>query len=155
MHERRAGRCVALGVGLQALGAGGLAWLIAWQSRREGALGEVTKYTVRLAWHDALHHGRLLGLVASCVVVYLIGAVCMAHPFVTSRAELLIAVPLTALIGLFLLGAFAVVVALAVALMYATDGEGGDLAFDGVKRTVEGLRRAIRSATRVLLRRTR
>ena len=157
MREMTARRHVAVGLLLQGLGVGGLALLVFWQSRREDALGAVTKYTVRLAWHDALHQWRLGGLVAACVLVYLAGAVVLARPFINSRVELLVAVPFAALIGLLVLGLFVFIIAAAVGLIWVTEGDPDavEWAAERAHHATSRVRRTIRAATRFILRRSR
>lgn len=88
----------------------------------EQLAGEITKYTIRLAWHDALH--TPVGLAALLVGLALViaGSVLLARPFVRRRWTLIVAVPLAAVVGFLILGALIAVVALLAWLFWASEG---------------------------------
>ena len=115
----------------------GIALAVAHDSRRESALGEVTKYSVRLAWQDALRRPSFGLVVLALVVLYGVGAVLVARPYCADRRTLLIAVPIAAVISLLVLGAAALLIYLVAAL---GDGD-GCVGFDVFPDMPDGPRR--------------
>lgn len=92
-------------------------------------LGGLTHYTVRLVWHEMLRNGADVALIVLGVVLFVVGAVVLARPFVRRVSTLLIAVPLAAVAGLAVFG----VLALVVAAVIAGFGDGaGDLLTDAL-----------------------
>src|SRR5215469_18520703 len=80
VHSRRP--WILGGLALQFAGAA-LPAVVMWRmGRAEELAGEITKYTVRLAWHDALH--TPLGIASLIVGMALVvtGSILLARPFV-------------------------------------------------------------------------
>jgi len=118
---------VVWGLIVQALGVGSVA-VVMWRNMRDQSLGgHITAEMVRFAWHSELHNRA--GLIVLCVgtLIYAVGSVVMARPYVSRPATLFIAVPAAAVVGMLLLG----VLALAVAALFNAiansvgDGSGG------------------------------
>lgn len=97
---------------LQAVGAGGVAAYLWHEVRHQDAGGHITAATIRLAWHSELHTGPGLAVIAAGTVIYAVGSVLMARPYVSRPATLFVAVPLAAVVGMLVLGVLAIVVAL-------------------------------------------
>ena len=115
-------RWVISGLTLQAVGvvsAASYAWL---RLRREGIGGHLTAATFRLAWHADVHNRTGLGVIAAGTILYALGSILMARPYVSRPAMLLVAVPLAAAVGMLALGVLALVVAILLAAM-ASDFE--------------------------------
>jgi len=115
------------GLMVQALGVGSVA-VVMWRNIRDQSLGgNITAEMLRFAWHSELHNRA--GLIVLCVgaVIYAVGSVVMARPYVSRPATLFIAVPSAAVVGMLLLG----VLALALAAVFNAiansvgDGSGG------------------------------
>jgi hypothetical protein len=86
------GTWVAWGLALQTIGVGIPVTIALRRANRDGVLGRVTHYTVRLVWHEMLRADADVGLMLLGLVVFLVGAVVMARPFVRRRAALFVAV---------------------------------------------------------------
>jgi len=71
--------------------------------------GHITASSVRLAWRADAHTGS--GLALLILVAFAVGSTLMARPFVRRRTTLLIGVPVAAVLRVFALGIFALVVA--------------------------------------------
>lgn len=110
-----AGRWVAWGLALQTIGVGIPVVAAVRRAHDASVGGAVTHYTIRLVWHEMLHSGSDVALIALGVVLFAAGAVVLARPFVRRTAALLIAVPLAAVAGLAVFGIVALLVAAAVA----------------------------------------
>jgi hypothetical protein len=119
-------RWIVGGLALQVIGLALPVGLVLTRARREGVVGEISKYTIRLAWHDTLRSPSSLALVIGGILVYIAGSMTLARPFIRRRVLLWGAVPLAALGGLIVLGVAAIVVAGLVALAE------GHLDFSGV-----------------------
>ena len=114
---RRRGTWVAWGLALQTIGLGIPLTVALSHANRDGVIGSATHYTVRLLWHEMLRSHADVGLLLLGVVVFVLGAVVMARPFVNRRATLLVAVPAAATAGLALLGVLALLCAAVIALI--------------------------------------
>jgi len=121
--ERRA-VWLAWGLALQAIGIGIPVTAALREANREGLLGSVTHYTVRLVWHEMLRSRADVALMVLGVVLFVVGGLVMARPFIRRRSTLFVAVPLAATLGVVVLG----VLALAVAAVLALAGSSGDAA---------------------------
>jgi hypothetical protein len=122
---------VVWGLIVQALGVGSVA-VIMWHNIRNQSLGgHITAEMVRFAWHSQLHNRTGLIVLAAGAVIYAVGSVVMARPYVSRPATLFIAVPIAAVAGMLLLGVLALVVA---ALFSAFANSGGGLPGGGAKR---------------------
>lgn len=86
-------------------------------ANKDGVLGSITHYTVRLVWHEMLRSRADIVLIALGVVVFLVGSMVLARPFVRKKANLFVTVPATALVGIAALGAVALIVGMVVALL--------------------------------------
>ncbi len=113
----RRGTWVAWGLALQAIGLGIPLTAALSHANRDGVLGSATHYTLRLLWHEMLRSHADVGLLLLGVVVFVLGAVIMARPFVRRRATLLVAVPAAATAGVAVLGVLALVCAAVIALI--------------------------------------
>jgi hypothetical protein len=126
----RRGTWVAWGLALQTIGVGIPVTVALRRANQDGVFGSVTHYTVRLVWHEMLRSHADVGLLLLGAVVFVVGAVIMARPFVRRRAALLVGVPAAAAAGLALLGVLALVCA---AVIAAIDGSGDpQQLFDGI-----------------------
>jgi hypothetical protein len=99
------GRWIGCGVLLQFAGVGAATAYVLEKARKEDVAGTITRATVRLAWHQAVHGGQGLGILIACAAAFAAGSVLLARPFVGSPVTLLVAVPLAGVIGLAALGA--------------------------------------------------
>jgi hypothetical protein len=77
--------------------------------------GHITASTVRLAWRADAHTAIGLTLITAGAVIFSVGSMVMARPFVRRRATLLIAVPIAAVVGVLVLGVAALVIAALIA----------------------------------------
>ncbi len=96
---------------LQAIGVAAPAVYVVLKAKKENLGGSVTLATIRLAWHDSVHSKTGLAVLIAGAVVFAIGAVLLARPFAKNWLIWLIAVPAAAIVGVMLLGAAALVVA--------------------------------------------
>lgn len=112
---RARGVWIAWGVVLQVIGAGIPVTVALHLASKDGVLGSVTRYTVRLVWQQMAHSAADLALVVLGVALFIAGSVVLARPFVRRRSTLLVGVPLAALVGLLVFGVFAVVIAVVIA----------------------------------------
>jgi hypothetical protein len=121
---------VVWGLIVQALGVGSVA-VVMWHNVRDQSLGgHITAEMVRFAWHSELHsHAGLIVLVAGAVI-YAVGSVVMARPYLSRPAALFIAVPIAAVVGMLLLG----VLALAVSALFSALANSADGGFGGEAR---------------------
>jgi len=117
------GRWIAGGLLLQVLGVAAPVTYIAMKAKKENVGGSITLSTVRLAWHNSLHNRAGLALMIAGAVMFAIGAVLLARPFARSWPLLVIVVPLAALLGLLVLGAGALIIALIIGLAILTEGD--------------------------------
>lgn len=115
---------VVWGLIIQALGVGSVA-VVMWHNLRDQSLGgHITAEMVAFAWHSELHNRTGLIVLAVGAVIYAIGSVVMARPYVSRPTTLLVAVPMAAVVGMLLLGVLALVVA-ALVSAFANNGGGG------------------------------
>jgi hypothetical protein len=115
---------VAWGLALEVIGAGIPVTVALVRAHREGLLGSVTHYTVRLIEHELLRSRADVALIILGVLVFVAGAVVLARPLVTRRVTLFIAVPVAAAAGIVVLGVVALICAVVVALV-SSAGDGG------------------------------
>jgi hypothetical protein len=122
---------VVWGLTVQALGVGSVA-AVMWRNIRNQSLGgHITAEMVRFAWHSELHNRAGLIVLAVGAVIYAVGSVVMARPYVSRPATLLIAVPIAAVVGMLLLG----VLALALAALFSALANSDGVSFgDGGRR---------------------
>jgi hypothetical protein len=115
------------GLLLQAVAVGTSTVYVLEKAKHEDLGATITRATIRLAWHQALHaHTGLLVLIASAVGFGL-GSVLMARPFVRNPVALLVAVPLAGVAGLVIFGAAALVIVLVVLLVQGLQGDIGGI----------------------------
>jgi hypothetical protein len=102
---------VVWGLIVQALGVGSVA-VVMWRNVRDQSLGgHITAEMVRFAWHSELHNRAGLIVLGAGAVIYAVGSVVMARPYVSRPATLFVAVPIAAVAGMLLLGVLALAVA--------------------------------------------
>lgn len=118
------GRFIAWGLALQVIGVGIPVVAAVHRAHETGVVGGITHYTVRLVWHEMLRSGADVALLVLGVVLFALGAVVLARPFVRRTSTLLIAVPLAAVVGLLVLGVLALVCAAAIAAAQDDAGVG-------------------------------
>jgi len=106
---------VAGGLVLQAVGAGAVTAYLWHRVRHQNARGHITAAMIRLAWHGEVHTRSGLAVLAAATVVYAVGSVLMARPYVSRPVTLFVAVPLAAVVGMLVLGILALIVALVIA----------------------------------------
>jgi hypothetical protein len=115
------------GLLLQAIAVAASVVYVLDRARQEGVGGTITRATVRLAWHQALHaHTGLVVLVLSAVA-FGAGSVLIARPFVRNPLALMVAVPLAAIVGLLMFGAAALVIVLVVLAVQGLEGDMGSI----------------------------
>jgi hypothetical protein len=107
---------ITWGLALQAIGVGIPVTVALRRANKDGLVGSITHYTVRLVWHEMLRSRADVVLIALGVVVFVAGGVVLARPFAKRRSTLFVAVPLAAIAGIALLGVFALVGAVLIAL---------------------------------------
>ena len=81
--------------------------------------GAALKTTVKLIWADTMHSHAGIAILAGAAVLFAVGSVLLARPYVRSMPMLLIGVPVAAVAGLVVLGGLALVVAVLALLAYA------------------------------------
>ena len=125
---RSRGRWIAWGLVLQVVGVGIPVVAAVQRAHESGLTGGITHYTIRLVWHEMLRSGADVALIVLGVVLFAVGAVVVARPFVRRVSTLLLAVPLAAVAGLAVFGVLVLVVAAVIAVAAAGgDGDWGDL----------------------------
>lgn len=113
---------VVWGLIVQLLGLGSVA-VVMWRNiRHQGISSHITAEMVKLAWHSEMHTRSGLIVLIAGSFVYAAGSVLMARPYILSPAELFIAVPIAAVVGMLVLG----VLVLVVGVLFVM-AEGGDL----------------------------
>lgn len=120
---RHRSRWIWWGLCLQIVGVGIPVVVLIEQAKKDGLLGQITLYTVRFVWHEALRSGADLSLIVAGVALFAAGSMLLARPFVRRRTTLLVAVPVAAVVGVLACGVLALMVAVVVAIAAATDGE--------------------------------
>jgi hypothetical protein len=103
------------GLILQLIGVGAPAVYVVTKAHHEDVTGRISKATLTLAWRQAVHSHIGLELLVAGAVVFVIGSVLLARPFVKSWITLFVAIPLAALAGVFVLGIGALIVAVILA----------------------------------------
>lgn len=122
----RRARWIAWGLALQLAGVGVPVVVVLRRAAREDALGQITRSTVRLAWHEALRSPGDFALGLAGLALFVLGSVLLARPFATSRRTLYVGVPVAAVCGVLVLGAAALLCAgLAALAVAAGDGDLG------------------------------
>jgi len=131
-------RYQAAGLALQFLGVGAPTLSVGLRAHRESLGGHLTAATVRLAWHAQGHTptGLALLLVGACI--FALGSVVLARPYVRRRRTLIVAVPVAAIVGMFVLGGLALILALVAAAVWDS---WGDVLFDWTDFSGGGRRR--------------
>jgi hypothetical protein len=105
------GRWIGWGLVLQIIGVGLPAAYLAVDAHRMSVVGHITAASVRLALRADAHTPGALTLLVVGAVIFAVGSTLMARPFVRRRSTLLVAVPVAAVLGVFVLGVFAVLIA--------------------------------------------
>ena len=105
------------GLALQTVGAAGVAAYAWLKLRHEGIGGHLTATTIRLAWHADVHTRTGLVVIAAGTVLYALGSILMARPYVSRPVMLFVAVPIAAAVGMLALGVLALVVAILLAAL--------------------------------------
>jgi hypothetical protein len=112
---------VIWGLIVQALGVGSVA-VVVWRSIRNQSFGShVTAQMIKFAWHSQLHTRTGLIVLTAGAVVYAIGSVVMARPYLTRPVTLFVAVPIAAVAGMLLLGVLVLVIAVLVSALASGD----------------------------------
>lgn len=125
---------MAGGLTLQAVGVGGVATYIWLNVHHQNIGGHISAATIRLAWHGEIHTQPGSAILAAGAVIYAVGSVLMARPYVSRPMTLLVAVPLAAIAGMLVLGVLAFVVALLIAALANGDLDLPGLVFGGDRR---------------------
>jgi hypothetical protein len=112
---------VVWGLIIQTLGVGSVAVVMWRDMRNQGLGGHITAELVKFAWHSELHTRAGLTVLAAGAVVYAVGSVVMARPYVSRPATLFIAVPVAAVAGMLLIGVLALVVAVVISTLDSWD----------------------------------
>jgi hypothetical protein len=107
-------RWIAWGLLAQVIGAGFPAAVVLERAKKDSVIGQITRYTVRLAWHEALRSPSDVALMAFGLVAFVGGSVLVARPFAKRRSTLFLMVPLAATASVLLLGVIALVLAVMV-----------------------------------------
>jgi len=121
---QRRGAWIAWGLALQVIGVGMPLTAALRRADHDGVLGSVSRYTVRLVWHEMLRSRADVALIVLGVIVFAAGSVVLARPFVKRTSTLFVAVPAVAVIGVVVLGVIALVIAVVIAGVEAP-GEAG------------------------------
>jgi len=110
---------IAAGLLIQLAGAAAPIAVLFKRAKSENLLEHVTGLTVKLVWHQAIHdpHGR--SLIIAGTVVFVLGSMVLARPFVKHVLTLVLAVPLAALVFIAALGAVALVVVILGLILWA------------------------------------
>jgi hypothetical protein len=106
------GPWIAGGLALQLCGAGAPAIYVLTNAHHEDVGGQITKATLTLAWRQAVHSHAGLALLIGGTIVFALGSIVLARPFVKSWVTLFVAIPLAAIAGVLVLGLAAVIIAL-------------------------------------------
>jgi hypothetical protein len=89
-------RWIAWGLVLQVAGAGIPAFVVLERAKKDSVLGQISRYTVRLAWHEALRSPADVALMVFGLAAFVGGAVLVARPFARRRSTLFLLVPVAA-----------------------------------------------------------
>jgi hypothetical protein len=118
---------VVWGLMVQLLGVGSVA-VVMWRNIRDQSFGgHITAEMVKFAWHSELHNRAGLIVLAVGAVIYAVGSVLMARPYVSRPTTLFIVVPIAAVAGMLLLG----VRAMAVAALFSALANGPGAGYGG------------------------
>jgi hypothetical protein len=112
---------VTSGLILQLVGVAAPAAYVITKAHHQDVTGRISKATLTLAWRQAVHSHAGLALLICGAALFVVGSVLLARPYVKSWITLFVAIPLAALVGVLLLGAAALVVALIVAALWSGD----------------------------------
>lgn len=91
-------------------------WVVV-RAKHEAVAGLAVRVTVLAAARESLHTRAGLIILGESLLLFAVGGVLVARPFVRSLGMLLVAVPLAAVVGVLVLGALALVVAVVIALI--------------------------------------
>jgi hypothetical protein len=121
---------IVWGLVLQIVGVAIPVVVVVQRAKKDNVVGQVTRYTVRLAWHEVLRSGSDLTLIILGIIIFVAGSIVLARPFVRRTSTLLVAIPLAATLGIMVLG---VAVLVGVALVALAESQvGADLGWGGV-----------------------
>jgi len=112
-------RWVVSGLTFQTVGVAGAATYAWLRLRREGIGGHITAATIRLAWHADVHTRAGVAVIAAGAIIYAVGSMLMARPYVSRPVMLFVAVPAAAVIGMLALGVLVLIVAILLAAIAA------------------------------------
>ncbi len=118
---------IAAGLLIQFAGAAAPIAVLYRRAKSENLLQHVTGLTVKLVWHQAIHdqHGR--ALIIAGTVVFVLGSMVLARPFVKHVLTLVLAVPLAALVFVAALGVVALIVVILGLIVWAFADSSPDL----------------------------
>ena len=102
------------GLAVQAVGLGGVTAFLWTRLRRQDVGGHLTAAGFRLVWHGEIHTRTGMAVLMTGAVIYAVGSILLARPYVSRPATLFIAVPVAAVAGMVVLGALALIVAVLV-----------------------------------------
>jgi hypothetical protein len=109
------------GLLLQLAGVAAPAAYVISKAHHEDVTGQISKATLTLAWRQAVHSHAGLALMIAGALLFVIGSMLLARPFVKSYVTLFVAIPLAALAGVLILGAAALVIAVLFAILSTGD----------------------------------
>jgi hypothetical protein len=112
---------VTSGLILQFVGVAAPAAYVVAKAHHENVTGSISKATLTLAWRQAVHSHAGLALLIGGAALFVVGSVLLARPYVKSWFTLFVAIPVAALVGVLLLGAAALIIALIVAVAWSGD----------------------------------
>ncbi|MDQ6784021.1 MAG: hypothetical protein M3063_11375 [Actinomycetota bacterium] len=121
-------RWILAGLPLQAIGVCIPAAYLVSKASREGIGGHITAATFRLVWRGQAHTKVGLMLLVVGAVLFAAGSALIARPYVRRPVLLLAVVPLAGIVGMLLLGVFALL------LVFLTDVGGPDVGGGSDKR---------------------
>jgi hypothetical protein len=110
-------RWAVSGLAVQAAGLGGVTAFLWARLRHQDLGGHITAATFRLVWHGEIHTRAGLAVLITGGVIYAAGSIVLARPYVSRPETLFIAVPVAAVAGMVVLGAFALVAALLISAL--------------------------------------
>ncbi|MDA8069535.1 MAG: hypothetical protein M0T77_13155 [Actinomycetota bacterium] len=121
-------RWLAWGLALQAVGVGIPLTAALSRANKDGVGGTLTRYTVRLVWHEMLRSRADIALIALGVALFAVGGIVLARPFVRRPIALFVLTPLAAMLGFAVHGVIALLCAAVIALAESPgDVNWGDL----------------------------
>ena len=121
-------RWIVWGLVLQVAGAGVPALVVLERAKKDSVLGQISRYTVRLAWHEALRSPEDVALMVFGLAAFVGGSVLVARPFARRRSTLFLLVPVAAAASVTVLGVVALVCALVVgAVAFLSEGDAAGL----------------------------